>query len=87
MLLFLNKTLKRRSAALLCPLALILSAAVLLCGCRPSFEPVSESGFYFNTIISLTAYGSHAEEAIKDAFALCERYENLWSKTVEGSDI
>ncbi len=75
----------RRSTALLCALVLILAS--LFPACRPFPEPVSESGFYFDTIISLTAYGDHARKALEDAFALCERYEKLWSKTVPGSDI
>lgn len=74
-----------RLTSLLC--ILMLTICVCVSGCRPAFEPVTQSGFYFNTIISLTAYGSQAQEALEEAFALCERYENLWSKTVKGSDI
>lgn len=77
----------RFCVAFLCPLALILPASAFLCGCRASMEPVTQSGFYFNTVISLTVYGSHADDAMAEAFTLCEHYENLWSKTVAGSDI
>ena len=74
-----NRFFHRRCAAFLCAAALTI--AFCFSACRPSFEPVSKSGFYFDTIISLTAYGSRAESALEDAFALCERYEKLWSKT------
>ena len=83
--LYMNRFFHRRCTAFLCAAALTI--AFCFSACRPSFEPVSKSGFYFDTIISLTAYGSRAESALEDAFALCERYEKLWSKTIKGSDI
>ncbi len=56
-------------------------------GCAVSSEPVQQSGYYFDTVVTLTAYGKNAEAVLEEAFALCERYENLFSHTKEGSDI
>lgn len=53
-------------------------------------EQVSDSGFYLDTECTITVYGMSAEEGQKNidgAFKLCEDYENLLSKTIEGSDV
>lgn len=57
-----------------------------IAGCGSS-EPVTKTGFYFNTVITLTGYGSHAEEIIDEAFSLCDTYERTFSRTLEGSDV
>ena len=49
-------------------------------------EKTTGSGWYFDTLVSLTLYGAD-ETAMADALAECERYENLLSKTIEGSDV
>lgn len=71
-------------------LALLLCAALSLplTGCSAaSTQPFSKTGFYFDTVISLTCYGNNAESILDEAFDLCEHYENLLSYTKEGSDI
>ena len=45
----------------------------------------TEVGFYLDTVITLTAYVEDAQ-VLKDAMAECGRYEQLLSRTVEGSD-
>ncbi|MDO4544683.1 MAG: FAD:protein FMN transferase [Bacillota bacterium] len=58
-------------------------------GCG-SQEPVSKTEFCLNTTCTITIYdmgSSDAEEIITDAFKEIRGYENLLSKTVEGSDI
>lgn len=45
------------------------------------------TGFYLNTVITLTVYDSSSEELLSDCMALAEYYENLFSRTIEGSDI
>ncbi|MBR3764671.1 MAG: FAD:protein FMN transferase [Clostridia bacterium] len=49
-------------------------------------QKTTGGGAYFDTQVSLTLYGAD-ETAIADALAACGRYENLLSKTVEGSDV
>ncbi len=85
------------------PLALLLSLALLLAGCvggegESSPSPVpslsagaeverrSATGFYFDTVVTVTAYVSDPS-VVDAALRECAKYENLLSKTVEGSDV
>ena len=43
-------------------------------------------GLYFDTVVSLTLYGA-PEGTMEEVHAACARYENLLSKTIEGSDV
>lgn len=58
-----------------------------------STEPYSKQSFYFDTVCAITVYDmenmsqANADAAIEDAFALCRKYEQMLSKTIEGSDI
>lgn len=52
--------------------------------------PVTKTEFYLDTACSITIYNfdeNQAENLIDEAFALCEKYEDMLSKTVPGSDI
>ena len=51
-------------------------------------ETVKRSGvgFYFNTVVTVTLYGG-SQELLDRIWDACERYENLLSKTVPGSDV
>lgn len=62
---------------------LILILSFLLCGC--SNTPKSSTYFYFDTAVTITAYCS--SDVLDGAFELCQYYENLFSRTKEGSDI
>lgn len=48
---------------------------------------ISKSGFYFNTIITVTLYNSSDEALLDGCFDLAAQYESYFSNTVEGSDI
>ena len=69
--------------------AILLTAAVsfLLQGCSRPVQPLSRTGFYFDTVITLTVYDEKDTAAMENCFSLCEKYENMLSRTVEGSDI
>lgn len=77
--------------------AVCAAAAALIIpqtGCaEKEVDPVTLQNFYFDTVCSITVYNmegmsqSKADSAIYDAFDLCSYYENLLSKTKEGSDI
>lgn len=62
-----------------------------LSGCgKASLQASTRTGFYFDTIINVTLYDtdtSHAEATLDQCFDLAETYENMISRTVEGSDI
>ena len=70
-------------------LALMLAAACLtgLCGCA-SAEPQKQSavGFYLDTVVTLTASVEDVP-VLNDALTECGRYEQLLSRTIEGSDV
>ena len=48
---------------------------------------VSDSDFFFDTVITITLYDETDDTLIDECFDLCREYENLLSRTVEGSDI
>ena len=67
----------------------LLAGLLLLCGgCSAEKElpKVSEVGFYLDTVITLTAYTEDGQ-VLKDALAECGRYEQMLSRTIEGSDV
>ena len=71
--------------------ALVLMGCLLLAGCRGgtaagALEKQSAVGFYLDTVITLTAYVEDVA-VLNDALAECGRYEQLLSRTVEGSDV
>lgn len=57
---------------------------LLLCGCAGTQEN-KDTRFLLDTVVSLTA--ACDSETLDGAFALCESYEKLLSRTVEGSDV
>ena len=68
---------------------ILLLMTLLVCsGCTAEKELIklSEVGFYLDTVITLTAYVENSQ-VLKDALEECGRYENLLSRTVEGSDV
>lgn len=67
----------------------LLVAILLLCGgCAAEKELPKQTavGFYLDTVITLSAYAED-EQVLKDALTECGRYEQLLSRTVEGSDV
>lgn len=65
---------------------LVLTFAILT-GCAKNSEPISRTGFYFDTVIQITLYDTVDETILDGCFALAEKYENLFSATKEGSDV
>lgn len=57
----------------------------------PSFQtqknPISETGFYLNTVITITIYDSQDEDLLKSCMKLCQDYEKQFSRTIETSEI
>ena len=69
--------------------SLALLAVMLLCGgcaAEKTLPKVSETGFYLDTVVMLNAYVEDAQ-VLKDALEECGRYEQLLSRTIEGSDV
>ena len=79
------KTLKK--IMLLSVLCLLVIIPQTGCGAK---EPVSDEFFCFDTICKVTVYGqnkSDAEQILAEAYETCVAYENMLSKTIEGSDV
>ncbi len=69
-------------------LLLICMVSCLLSGCNfKAQEPISKTGFYFDTVINITIYDSTDETLLEQCFAHCEELENLLSRTIPTSDI
>lgn len=66
-------------------LIISLLALLLLTACSP--KPVQQQFFAMDTIMSITAYGNHAEAAIHDAIETVNKYDSLFSRTRPDSDI
>lgn len=66
----------------------LLTLAILLSsGCSRSSGPVSRTGLYFDTVISVTVYDSEDTALLEECFAIADTYEHMFSRTIEGSDI
>lgn len=92
-----SKFCRRTGAALLGGFCLVM-VLVTGCGANSSTEPVTKQSFYFDTVVQLSIYDmdgmtnddagrSLANQTIDQAFSLCSDYENLLSKTKEGTDV
>ena len=64
-----------------------LSCALFLNGCGRQAEPLSRTGFYFDTVVTITLYDKQEEALLDQCFSMAQSYENMFSKTVENSDI
>lgn len=54
---------------------------------QPQSEPIFGTAFKLNTVISVKIYDSDDEALIDEVFALCDKYEALFSRTMESSEI
>lgn len=59
----------------------------ILSGCQPKQEPISKSGFYFDTIIKITLYDPSQESLLDDCLSMADTYEKYFSATLPDSDI
>lgn len=68
----------------------VLTALLCACSGTPHGDtPVSRTGLYFDTVVSITLYDyeGSSDPILDECMSLCEHYESLLSPTVEGSDI
>lgn len=80
--------LKSKYISLLCILSL-LSASLWGCAApdRNSVLSVQDTFIAFDTVVTLTLYGTNDASIFDDIEQLCTDYENLFSRTVPGSDV
>lgn len=80
-----NKIIARFKAFVISIILCISSLHVA--GCQKAVSPVTKTGVYFDTVISITLYDKSSSEMIDDCFDIADRYEKLLSKTLAGSDV
>lgn len=62
---------------------LCLSAA----SCKKAADPITKTSFKLNTVVTITIYDSTDVSLLDNALALCDTYENLFSRTRETSEL
>lgn len=77
----------RSNVPVLLTLLLLIFSAVS--GCMPFADaaPLTRTGFYFDTFITLTLYGTADETLLDECFSIAETYEQLFSATLPESEI
>lgn len=70
---------------------ILLFFSLSIHGCRTEgFRSVTINGFYFDTVVSLTFYETDSDKLKlleQECNKLMQNYENMFSRTVEGSDV
>lgn len=71
-----------------------LALSLLLGGCAQTpagaaslDDKLSDTGFFLDTVVTVTLYQKDARQLIDECFTLMNDYENMLSRTREGSDI
>lgn len=83
----------KKLTLMLLTVVMVTVAIITQTGCAEKTDPVSKQSYYFDTICQITVYNmenmsqTKANDVIDDAFDLCSTYEDMLSKTKEGSDI
>lgn len=68
--------------------AVFLSTIIFLSGCAiTTGEPLSKTGVYFDTVITITLYDTKDEELLSECFSYCEQFEKMVSRTLPDSEI
>lgn len=83
-----NRLIKKITALLIA--VMICPVIISQTGCAAKHEPVSDEGFYFDTVCRISIYDMDEKKAkslIEDAFKLCAGYDDLFSKTKKDSEI
>ncbi len=84
---------KKKLAAILIPVILIglIVAVAVTRKVKSEYTDtgvsISDSDFFFDTVITITLYDDSDPSLIEECFDLCREYESLLSRTVEGSDV
>ncbi len=82
----------KKTSVLTLGAALVFFALAFLSGCSPSAagsssDPISRSDYILNTYVTITVYDTSDEDILNGALALCADYENVFSRTLEGSEL
>jgi thiamine biosynthesis lipoprotein len=86
---------KRNSVSQLIIICVISLLLIGITGClgRDSVEsttlgePISKQAFKLNTVVTITLYDSRNEDILDGAMAVCDKYEGIYSRTLETSEL
>ena len=84
---------KKMGHFILCTFCCILISSYSLCGCNLKQQtPLSKSDYLLNTVVTISIYETtnntkDTETILDDCMVKCKEYENLFSRTISGSDI
>lgn len=66
----------------------ILVSSLLFTGCHlVTKEPISKTGIYFDTVISIDIYDANNTSLLEQCFEYCKEFEETVSRTIETSEI
>ena len=68
-------------------LCVCLLLTLMLTGCTRNEVPVSRTGFYFDTIVTVSLYGNNADETLDACMELAAQYDGLFNKNIRASDV
>ncbi|MCL1975286.1 MAG: FAD:protein FMN transferase [Firmicutes bacterium] len=77
----------KRRRNVLCLLLVLLVLSLSGCTHNAAPAPFSETRLLLDTVCTVTVYDEADKEWLKAVLDLCARYEALFSRTIEGSDI
>ena len=77
----------KRCKRWICPGLAAALCMLSLSGCTTHQDPVSRTDILFDTVVTITLYGPGQEELLDSCFALGREYEQLFSRTIETSEI
>ncbi len=77
---------KFRRYAVFSAFVFLFAPVLSACGFLPG-NPVSDTGFYFDTVITVTLYDASRQDALDHCFTLAETYENYFDATDPDSDV
>lgn len=64
-----------------------VATGLLSCSVSGSREPVTKSGTYFDTLISITVYDRRYSDEVDHCFSMADRFDRLFSMDRKSSDI
>ncbi|MGN1180247.1 MAG: FAD:protein FMN transferase [Suilimivivens sp.] len=82
-----QKKIAAKSIFFLYLIIILLTLSFPLTGCQSSSEKETRTGFYLNTVVSITLYEKNPDELFDDCMKLIDSYDRMFSRTYEGSDI
>ena len=79
----------KHSTNLTFKISILLLVSLLMSGCSqaPAVKEITRSGFFFDTLVSITIYGTDDKSLLDESFELCKKYDRMLSMTVDSSDI